>query len=396
MPDVFIASAVRTPIGRFGGAFKKHTPSDIAAAAMKEALSSAGIQGSDLDLYIFGNVLRAGHGQLIPRQAAFKAGIPKEIDGVQLDMVCSSGMMSVMQASAMIRAGDADVIMAGGVECMSNTGFFLSAKARWGYKLLMGAGEPVQDLMMRDGLTDPMTGEAMGVQTERLATEYGITRQELDEVAAASHARAAAAWDAGHFGAETFPVEYTVRRKPVMLEMDEGIRVDTTLESLGELRPAFDKNGVLTAGNSSQISDGAAAIVMASAEAVERLGLNPIARLTGGSWSAGEPWRFPEAPVPAVKKIMERLGMHISDIDLFENNEAFAINNLLFNRMLDVPMDKLNVHGGAVAIGHPIGCSGARIIVTLIHALRTRDLNTGLAAICHGTGGATAVSVERV
>jgi acetyl-CoA C-acetyltransferase len=250
--------------------------------------------------------------------------------------------------------------------------------------------------MMRDGLTDPMSGEAMGVQTERLAAEYGITREALDEVAAASHVRAAAAWTAGHFSAETFPVEYSVRRKPVMLETDEGIRADTTLESLGGLRPAFDKAGVLTAGNSSQISDGAAALVLASAEAVQRLGLKPIAKLTGGGWSAGEPWRFPEAPVPAVKKVLSKTGKTIADFDLFENNEAFAINSILFNRLLDVPMDKLNVNGGAVALGHPIGCSGARIIVTLIHALATRDLANGMAAICHGTGGGTAVSVERI
>jgi len=396
MPDVFIASAVRTPIGKFGGALMSHSPADLAAVAMQGALDAANISGSDLDLYIFGNVLRAGHGQLIPRQAAFKIGIPAHVDGLQIDMVCSSGMMSLMQASALIRAGDADVVLAGGVENMSNTGFFLSSRARWGYKLLMGKPENVTDLLLHDGLTDPMSGEAMGVQTERLAAEHKISRQELDEIAAASHQRAASAWESGLFDSETVGIEYKKRRETVILEQDEGIRADTTTESLSALRPAFSKDGVLTAGNSSKISDGAAALVLASTEAVKRLGLTPIARLTGGAWSAGEPWRFPEAPVPAVKKILSRSNLSISDFDLFENNEAFAINSILFNRMLDVPYDRLNVNGGAIALGHPIGCSGARIIVTLLHALNNRGGTNGLAAICHGTGGGTAVSVERL
>lgn len=396
MPDVFIASAVRTPIGKFGGALKSHSPADLAAVAMQGALTAAGIDGSDLDLYIFGNVLRAGHGQLIPRQAAFKIGIPAEVDGLQIDMVCSSGMMSLMQASAMIRAGDADVVLAGGVETMSNTGFLLSSRARWGYKLLMGKPENVTDLLLFDGLTDPMSGEAMGVQTERLAAEHKISREALDEIAAASHQRAASAWESGLFESETIAVEYKERRKSLMLEQDEGIRGDSTVESLSGLKPAFSTDGVLTAGNSSQISDGAAALVLASAAAVERLGLKPIARLSSGSWSAGEPWRFAEAPLPAVKKILDRSNLSIADFDLFENNEAFAINSILFNRMLDVPYDRLNVHGGAIALGHPIGCSGARIVVTLLHALQNRDGHNGLAAICHGTGGGTAVSVERL
>lgn len=396
MSDVFIASAVRTPIGKFGGALKNHAPADIASVAMQGALAAAGVKGSDLDLYIFGNVLRAGHGQLIPRQAAFKIGIPKEVDGLQVDMVCSSGMMSIMQGSAMIRAGDADVILAGGVESMSNTGFYLSSRARWGYKLLMGKPENVQDLLLHDGLTDPMSGEAMGEQTERLAAEHGITREELDEIAAASNTRAAAAWSAGAFASEVVPIEYTVRRKSVMLEKDEGFRADTTTETLAGLRAAFTKDGVLTAGNSSQISDGAAALVLASTAAVERLGLKPIARLTGSAWSAGEAWRFPEAPMPAVRKILDKLKLRVTDIDLFENNEAFAINSILFNRMLGVPYDRLNIHGGAIALGHPIGCSGARIVVTLIHALKTRDCEQGVAAICHGTGGGTALSLERL
>jgi len=396
MREVYLVSAVRTPIGRFGGALKDHSPVDLAAHVMEAAIERGGIDGGSLDLYMFGNVLRAGHGQLIPRQAALKAGIPDHVDGLAIDMVCSSGMMSVMSASAMIRAGDAEIVLAGGVESMSGAGFYLSSRARWGYKLLMGAAEEVKDLLMYDGLTDPMSGEPMGDQTERLAAELGFLREDLDAIAVESHRRASAARQAGRFDAETAPIEYRKKRETVVLDFDEGVRADTSVERLSRLRPAFSKDGVLTAGNSSQISDGAAAILLASKGAVDRFGLKPIARLLGGAWSAGESWRFPEAPIPAVKKVVERLGMAVKDFGLFENNEAFALNSLLFNQMLGVPLDRLNVHGGAVAMGHPIGCSGARIIVTLAHALGSHDVENGLAAICHGTGGGTAVAIERV
>ena len=395
MRDVFVVGAKRTPIGRFGGALKDHTPVDLAAHAMRSVLDSAGVDGGALDIYLFGNILRAGHGQLIPRQAAFKAGIPDSVDGVALDMVCSSGMMSVMQAATMIKAGEAELVLAGGTESMSGAGFSLSSRARWGYKFLMGNPEGLTDTLLHDGLTDPMSGEAMGSQAERLATEKGVSRQEVDEMAAASHQRAAAAWAAGHFTAEVAPIEYRERRNTLTLETDEGIRGDTTVESLGGLRPAFDKEGVLTAGNASQISDGAAALILASEDAVKAHGLKPLARYTAGSWAAGEPWRFPEAPIPAVRRLLERSGRQIGDYDLFENNEAFSLNNVLFCRELGVDHEALNVHGGAVALGHPIGCSGARIIVTLIHALASHDRQRGLAAICHGTGGGTAVAVER-
>ena len=305
-------------------------------------------------------------------------------------------MMSLISAVSLIRSGDAEVVLAGGVESMSGTGFYLSSRARWGYKFLMGAPEEVKDLLLHDGLTDPMSGEAMGLQTERLAAEHGITRSELDEIAAQSHQRAAEARASGRFDAEIAPITYRQRREERTLDHDEGVRSDTTVEGLGGLRTAFTSDGVLTAGNSSQISDGAAALIVASAEAVERLGLKPIAKFLAGGWSAGEPWRFPEAPIPAAKKVLDRLDMSVSDFGLFENNEAFAINSILFNRMLDVPLDRLNVHGGAIAMGHPIGCSGARIIVTLIHAMASQNVDNGLAAICHGTGGGTAVAIERV
>ncbi|MFT4604784.1 MAG: acetyl-CoA C-acetyltransferase [Rhodothermales bacterium] len=395
MRDVFVVGAVRTPIGRFGGALKDHSPVDLAAHAMKGLLDQTGVDGGALDIYLFGNVLRGGHGQLIPRQAALKAGIPDSVDGVAIDMVCSSGMMSVMQASTMIKAGEADLVLAGGTESMSGTGFSLSSRARWGYKFLMGNPEGLTDMLLHDGLTDPMSGDAMGSQAERLATEKGVTREQVDAMALASHARAAAAWENGHFANEVVPIEYRKRRATVMLETDEGIRTETTMDSLGALRPAFDKQGVLTAGNASQISDGAAALLLASGDAVKAHGLKPIARYKAGSWAAGEPWRFPEAPIPAVRRLLDRSGEAISDYDLFENNEAFALNSVLFCDELGVDHANLNVHGGAVALGHPIGCSGARILVTLIHALHTHDKQQGLAAICHGTGGGTAVTFER-
>ena len=395
MQDVFIVSAVRTPIGKFGGAFKDHTAADLGAAAMKAALERAGVAGEALDLYIMGNVLRAGQGQLVPRQAAFKAGIPEEIDGVAIDMVCSSGMMAVMNAASMIKAGEADLILAGGMESMSNAGFYLSAAARWGYKYLQPGQESVVDVMQRDGLSDPFDGTAMGNQAERLAAEQGVTRADVDGVAHESHRRAAAAHANGHFADEIVGVEYRDRKETKTLTTDEGIRADTTVESLAHLRPAFGKEGILTAGTSSQISDGASALLIASEAAVKKHGLTPLARILGGAWSAGAPWRFPEAPIPAVRKLTERLGREVGSFDLFENNEAFALNNVLFQRMLGVSPDVLNVHGGAVALGHPIGCSGARILTTLTHLLRTHDKKSGLAAICHGTGGGTAVALER-
>lgn len=396
MTDVFVFSAVRTPIGRFGGALANHSAADLGALAMKAALDRAGISGDALDFFLMGHVLRAGQGQLVPRQAAFKAGIPKNVDGQAVDMVCSSGMMAILNGMAHLRAGDARLVLAGGMESMSTAGFYLSGKARWGYKFLGPGQEPLADIMQRDGLSDPETGEAMGEQTERLAADHGITREELDTIAEQSHHRALTAQQKGFFADEIVPVEYTEKREKKTLDYDEGVRPGTTLESLGTLRPAFSKGGVLTAGNASQISDGASALVIGTKEAGEAHGLEPVAKLLVGAWAAGEPWRFPEAPVPAAQRVLERTGLQIGDFDLFENNEAFAINNILFHRMLDVPYEKLNPHGGAVSLGHPIGASGARIVTTLIHALRTHGKTRGLASICHGTGGGTSLAVEIV
>lgn len=396
MRDAYIAAAARTPLGRFGGVLVDFSPVELGAHAMQAALERAGVPGSALDLYIMGNILRAGHGQLLPRQAAFKAGIPASVDGYATDMVCSSGMMALINGTLTIRAGEADLVLVGGMESMSQTGFSLSHRARWGYKFLLGNPEQLTDLLLHDGLTDPTTGEAMGSQTERLAESHGFSRKDLDEVAYQSHKRAAEATDRGSFKAEIAPIEITTKKGTQVVDRDEGIRPDTTLEGLGKLRSAFTKDGVLTAGNSSQITDGAAALVLASQDAVDRHGLKPLAKVLGGAWAGGETWRFTEMPVYAVQKLLAKLNKQIPDFDLVENNEAFAVNSLLFHHMLGVDLDKLNVNGGAIALGHPIGASGARIIVTLINALKERDKTLGLAALCHGTGGGTAVAIERV
>lgn len=363
---------------------------------MRAALEKAGVSGELVDLYIFGNVLRAGHGQLLPRQAALKAGIPEIVNGYAVDMVCSSGMMSVMSAATAIAAGEADIVLAGGMESMSQTGMLLSHRVRWGSKLLMNTSEQIIDLLVCDGLSDPITGEKMGDQAERLAQAYDVTRSELDEVACYSQERAIEATQQGFLAKEITPIEIKSKKGVNLIEKDEGIRSDATIEKLAGLKPAFHSDGVFTAGNSSQISDGAATLILASQKAVEEQRLNPIARILKGSWAGGETWRYPEVPIYAVKKLLEKLNLSISDFDLFENNEAFALSNVLFHRFLNIPYDKLNVYGGAIALGHPIGASGARILVTLLNALQEKDGHLGLASVCHGSGGGTALAIERL
>jgi acetyl-CoA C-acetyltransferase len=396
MREVYLVSAVRTPIGRLGGAFVDVSPIELGAQVMQAALARASLPGEALDLYIFGNVLRAGHGQLLPRQAALRAGIPAQVNGYAVDMVCASSLMSLLNAMMTIRAGEAELVLAGGVESMSQTGFFLSHRARWGYKSLLGAPESLTDLIIQDGLRDATTGAGMGEQAEQIAATYGFSRPDLDAVALESHRRASVATERGSFEAEIVPIEVQSKTGSQSVDRDQGIRPDTTLASLLKLRPAFKPEGVLTAGNSSQLSDGAAAIVLASATAVDRYQLKPIAKILGGTWIGGETWRFPELPIFAVKQLLEKLNLSRSAVDLFENNEAFAVSNLLFEQMLGVSPDQLNVHGGAIALGHPIGASGTRIVVTLVHALKQQDQTLGLACLCHGTGGGVAIALERL
>jgi acetyl-CoA C-acetyltransferase len=396
MATTYIVAAARTPIGKFGGALMDVSPVALASHAMQAALARAALPPDALDLVIVGNILKHGHGQLLPRQAALAAGVPDTVDAYAVDMLCSSGMMAVINADLTIRGGEADLILAGGVESMSQAGFFLGHKARWGYKLLSGGPEGLRDLLLDDGLRDPITQELMGEESERLAQAEGVTRAELDAVACSSQQRAAAATGLGKFAAEIAPLTLVQRGKSVTVSQDEGIRSDTTLETLGKLRPAFAPDGALTAGNASQLSDGAAMLLLASEAAVARHNLTPLARLLGASWHAVTPWRFVEGPIPAIRKLTDKLGMTVGDFDLVENNEAFALNSVLLTRSLGIDPARLNVYGGAIALGHPIGASGARILVTLLHALRQEGGRRGIAALCHGLGGGTALAVELV
>lgn len=388
--DVYIVSAVRTPIGKFGGVFKDIPPADLGSIVIREALRRANVEPSKVDISIMGNILRAGHGQDLARQAAVKAGIPMEVEGYCVDMVCSSGMISTINSAQMIKSGDADIIVAGGMESMSQAMLAIKSESRWGVKMLLGKKLEFIDTMLMDGLTDPFNMKLMGQEADMVAKAHNISRKELDEVAYQSHKRAAEATEKGYFLREIVPVK--VGEKEVT--QDEGIRKDTSLEKLSQLKPAFTPDGVHTAGNSSQISDGASALVLMSEKAVKEYNVEPIAKVIGYSWVGIESWRFTEAPVFAVKKLLQKLNMDISQFEYFENNEAFAVNNVLYNRYLGVPYDKLNVFGGAIALGHPIGASGARIITTLINVLSTMGGKRGIASICHGTGGSTAIAIE--
>ena len=389
--DVYIVSAVRTPIGKFGGSLKDINPSDLGAIAIREALKRANVPPDKVDITIMGNILRAGHGQDIAKQAAVKAGIPMEVDGYCVDMVCSSGMMSVMNAAQMIKGGDADIVVAGGIESMSKAKLAVDSEVRWGIKMLFAKTLNFVDTMLMDGLTDPFNMKLMGQEADMVAKAHNISRKELDEVAYMSHKRAAEATDKGYFLKEIVPIQLPDGRT---MTQDEGIRRDTSPEKLAALKPAFSPDGLHTAGNSSQISDGAAALVLMSEKAVKEYGVEPIARILGYSWAGIESWRFTEAPIPAIKKLLEKLNLSVDKVDFFENNEAFAVNSVLVNRYLGIPYDRLNVFGGAIALGHPIGASGARIIVTLLNVLSTMKGTLGIASLCHGTGGATAVAVE--
>ncbi len=390
--DVYVVSAKRTPIGKFGGSLKNLSPVELGVAAARAAIREAGLDPSQVDLAIFGNVIRGLHGQDVSRQISIKAGIPLDKDAFSVDMVCSSGMMATILAENIIRAGDAEVVLAGGTESMSQSPFCIRGYARWGVKMIMGDGLPLEDEMIVDGLRDPFNGMLMGQEADMVARELGYTRDKLDSVAYDSHMRAAKATDSGLFKNEIVPVD----AGGTTITSDEGIRRDTSIEKLAALKPAFGSDGLHTAGTSSQISDGAAALVLASERAVRELSLKPIARITGHAWAGIESYRFPVAPVISTRKLLEKTGTKISDYDYFENNEAFAVSSLIYVDQLGVPYDRLNVLGGALALGHPIGASGARLIVTLINVLRTFKGKRGIASLCHGIGGATSISVELV
>ena len=394
MGDIYIISAVRTPIGKFLGSFSGIPAPELGAIAAREAMKRAGIEPKDVDFYAFGNVIGAAVGQNPARRAALLAGVPYEIDGYTVNLVCSSGMLAMIEAIRAFKAGDAKIALVGGMENMTRAPICLPQEARTGIKHLIGREGKLIDTMVLDGLTDAWNWKLMGVEADMTAKKYGAKREELDEIAFNSHMRAAKATDEGIFAKEIVPVEVKTRKGTIVIDKDEGIRRDTSLEKLARLPPAFTPDGVHTAGNSSQLSDGAAALVMAPEEVVNEYGLKPVARVLAYDIVGLKPEDFVEAPVPGIKRISEKLNKKPDDWDLYEVNEAFAISLWLPHHLLGIPYERMNVHGGAIAIGHPLGASGARIVVTLINALKTHNKSFGVATLCHGTGGGSTIALE--
>jgi len=391
MPGSVIVSSARTPIGKTAGALAGFTAMDLGGFAIKEALKRAGISGDQVDYVIMGQVLGAGQGQITARQAAVKGGVPMTVPAVTLNKVCLSGINALYTADQMINAGDADVVIAGGMESMTKAPYLLPG-ARAGYK--MGNAELI-DSMIHDGLWCAFDGVHMGSGTEKYNAAYNISRQEQDEFAAQSHERAAAAIKDGRFADEITPVEVPQRKgDPIVVENDEGVRPGTTAESLGALRPAFAKDGTITAGNASQISDGGAAMVVMSKAAAERLGCTPMAELVGYGMVSGPDPSLLLQPANAIKKALSKAGKQVSDINLYELNEAFAAVGIASARDLGISEDVVNVNGGAIALGHPIGMSGARLVMTLINELRRRGGGLGAAALCGGGGQGDAALIQ--
>jgi len=388
-----IVAACRTPIGRFGGGLAPLTAPRLGAIAIRDALRRATLDPSEVEEVIFGNVLTAGVGQAPARQAALAAGIPEPVPALTINQVCGSGLKAVMLAAQAIRAGDAKVVVAGGQESMSNAPFLLRG-ARGGWRL---GDQQAEDALLHDGLLDAYEGYHMGETGEVVAERCSVSRADADALAAASHGKAAAAEDAGRFADEIVAVEVLRPggRGTTLVSHDEGIRRDATVESLAKLRPAFRQDGVVTAGNASQISDGASALVVMARSEAERRRLEPLARIVAADSFAMAPRLVMEAPIGSVRRLLERAQLRIDDIDVFEHNEAFATASCAVAGALGVPDDRFNVHGGAVALGHPIGASGARVLTTLLHAMRYRRARRGLATLCLGGGGAVSMLVER-
>jgi len=391
MEDAVIVSAVRTPVGTFGGAFKDVPAIELGARAVEAALERAGLEGDDVDEVLLGCVLTAGLGQNPARQASIGAGIPKEVPATTVNMVCGSGLKSVALASQMIRAGDVDVVVAGGMENMSRAPYLLPS-GRFGAR--MGDAQLV-DSMIVDGLWDAFNDIHMGITAENLAEQYSITREEQDEFAAASQQKAEQAVSSGAFKDEIVPIEVPAKGGTRTVDNDEHPRAGTTAETLSALRAAFKREGgTVTAGNASGINDGAAAVVVMSARVAQERGLKPFGTVESYASVGVEPSIMGIGPVPAVTKALKRAGLELGDVDLFELNEAFAAQSLAVLRELDIEPDRINVHGGAIALGHPIGASGGRILVTLLHELRRRDARRGIATLCVGGGQGQAAVIR--
>ncbi|NLL45344.1 MAG: acetyl-CoA C-acetyltransferase [Clostridiales bacterium] len=392
MKEIYIVNCCRTPIGSFGGSLKDTAAAKLGALVIKETLERSGVKPEQVDEVIFGCVLTAGLGQNVARQAAVGAGIPVNVPAFTLDMVCGSGMKAVIEAARAIISGDAEIVIAGGTENMSAAPYALPS-ARWGAR--MGESKMV-DVMVNDALTDAFNNYHMGITAENVCEQWGLTREDLDTFALSSQMKTAAANSAGKFESEIVPVPIRVKKDIVDFSADEYPR-STSSEALAKLRPAFkSEGGKVTAGNASGINDGAAAILVASGEAVKKYGLRPMAKLIGWGQGGVDPKIMGLGPVPASRSALEKAGLTIDDIDLVEANEAFAAQALAVSQELGLDMKKVNVNGGAIAIGHPVGASGARIIVTLLHEMHRRaDVKRGLATLCIGGGMGTATIFEK-
>jgi acetyl-CoA C-acetyltransferase len=391
MATVIVAGA-RTPFGKFGGAFKEVAATSLGARAIRAAVDRAGIKGSDVDYVIMGQVLQAGAGQITARQAAIEAGLPQEVPAITINKVCLSGLNAIALADQMIRAGEVEVVVAGGMESMSEAPY-LMPKARFGAR--MGDAELV-DSMIHDGLWSTFTGQHMGASSDEVNRELELSREDQDAWAARSHQRAEHAWETGALEDEVVVVALPQKKgEPVKIGRDEGIRPGTTAESLGKLAPAFSRDGTITAGNASQISDGAAAVVVMSRDRARRLGVEPLAEIVAHGMSAERYAWLHTVPAMALSNALKKAGLAASDLDLVEINEAFAAVALNASRMLQLDEARVNVNGGAVALGHPIGASGARLVLTVAMELKRRGLRIGAAALCGGGGQGDALIVRR-
>ena len=392
MRNVVIASAARTAVGSFGGALKGLSAVDLGTIAAKEAIKRAGIKPEDIQEVVLGNVLQAGLGQNPARQITLNAGIPISVPAMTLNKVCGSGLRTVSLAAQMIKAGDVDIVLAGGAESMSNAPFLLP-KMRWGARM---NDTNVVDEMIKDGLWDAFNDYHMGITAENVAEQFGISRQEQDELAVNSQNRAENAIKNGYFKEEIVPIELKDRKGNVTIfDTDEYVRMGQTMDAAAKLKPAFKKDGTVTAGNASGINDGAACLVIMSEEKANELGIKPLAKIVSYASAGVDPKIMGTGPIPSSKMAMEKAGLTAADIDLVEANEAFASQAFEVVKELGFSMDKVNVNGGAIAIGHPIGASGARILTTLLYEMKKRDSKYGLATLCIGGGMGTALVVER-
>ena len=388
---VVLAGACRTAIGVMGGQFANTSAVELGTIVIKEALKRAGVAPDQVDEVYMGNVIQAGNGQNPARQAAVYAGIPNEVPATTINVLCGSGLHCVNLAAKLIAAGDADIIVAGGMENMTMAPYMLR-NGRYGYRM---GNATIEDAMIKDGLTDAFNNYHMGITAENICEQWGLTREELDEFAAWSQNKCEKAMAEGKFKDEIVPVEVKKKKETILVDTDEGPRKGITKEGLAKLRPAFKKDGMVTAGNASGINDGAAALIVMSEEKAKELGVTPMATWIGGELAGCDPAIMGIGPVYSTRKVMKKLGMEIGDFDLIEAHEAFAAQSVAVGKDLGFDLSKLNVNGGAIALGHPVGCSGARILVSLLYEMQKEDVHTGLATLCVGGGMGCSAVVKR-